>query len=74
MQFGDLTVEALSDMHRLEKKLEFSPIHGIPNARGKYTLDTDVWNVQVGYVLLQKQLDGTTELIGNRPRLMTEAE
>lgn len=44
--FGDSTAEEMRVMHELQEELMYAPTLALPNATGKYTLDTDACNVQ----------------------------
>lgn len=50
--FGDHTAVEWRALHEFHKKLVSAPIIAPPNAGGKYMLDTDACNAQVGCVLL----------------------
>lgn len=58
---GDLAAEELRAKHDLQEKLVSPSIFALPNARTAYKLGIDACSVQLGCVLLQEQLGGTTK-------------
>lgn len=61
-------------MRELQKKLVSPPIVALPNVRGKDTLDIYTCNVQVRFVRIQEQPDGTTKLVGYWSRSVPAVE
>lgn len=73
-QFGALSANELKTMHELQRKLVSLPILALPYTRGRYTIDTVAYNVQVGCVLVQGQPDGTIKQVEHWSRSFTKAE
>lgn len=74
-QFGAISAGELRAVYELQNKLLLPPVHSLPYAEGRYILDTDAHNIQVGCVRLQEQPVGTTKPIGYWPRyLATSAQ
>lgn len=61
-------------MPKLQEELVSLPILSLPNASRKYTLDTDVYKMQVRCVLLKGQPDKTSKPIGYWLQSLTKFE
>ena len=73
-QLGEFTTEQLEAFEKLRQKLLDPPILALPRADGRFTLDTDASNYQIGCTLLQDQPDGSKHPIGYWSRGLTSAE
>lgn len=73
-KFDSLTTEETEAFETLKSKLVEPPVLALPRGKGRYTVDTDACNEQVGCVLLQEQPDGVKRPIGYWPRTLTTAE
>lgn len=61
-------------MHKPQEKQMSPLILTLKSPKRKYTLCTDAYNVQAGYVLLQEQPDETAKPVGYWPRSLINAE
>ena len=73
-KFEELSDEEEKAFKSLKSKLVNPPILALPRSEGKFTLDTDACDTQVGCVLLQDQPDGHARPIGYWSRKLTKAE
>lgn len=61
-------------MESQKNALVSTPVLVLPNETGYLTINTDAYDLQVGCVLLRKQLDNTVESIGFWSRLLMDTE
>lgn len=50
------------------------PIVALPKMTGRYMLDTDACDKQIGWVLRQDQMDGASNPVGDWTRSLNKAE
>jgi hypothetical protein len=73
-KLGPLTEEQLSSFNALREKLLHPPVLALPRREGRYILDTDASNEQIGCFVLQEQADASTRQIRYWSRNLTSAE
>ena len=73
-KFDELNAEETKAFEDLKGLLIAPPVLALPKAEGKYTVDTDACDLQVGCVLLQEQEDGTNRPVGYWSRTLTKPE
>ena len=72
--FGPLNEEEMGALEELKKRLIEPPILTLPRRDGRYTVDTDACDKQVGCVLLQEQPEVPARPIGYWSRSLNQAE
>ena len=74
-QWGDLNEEETKAFETLKERLIEPPVLALPKLQGRYTIDTDACNTQVGCVLLQEQEgEKTPNPVGYWSRTLSPAE
>lgn len=73
-EYGPLNEEERNALERLREKLVPPPVLALPRFAVKYTVDTDDYDKQVGFVLLQEQKEGTNWKIGYWYRSPNQSE
>jgi transposase InsO family protein len=71
---GPLSVEQLTAFEKLREKLLQPPVLALPRKEGRYVLDTDASDHQIGSCLCQEHPDGLRHPIGYWSRSLTSAE
>ena len=71
--FDDLADDERQSFLELKKRLVSPPVFALPRPNGRYVIDTDACEYQVGCVLLQEQ-EGQLHPIGYWSRSLTKAE
>jgi len=74
VSFGPFNDKEQEAFDTLKMRLISPPVIALPRGTGKYTVDTDACDRQVGCVLLQEQLTGPDRPIGYWSRSLTSAE
>lgn len=69
-----LNSEELHVMDTTKSAFIAPPKLAFPYSGGHVTADTDGWNVQIGFILLQKQPDDRTKPLACRPCSLTDTE
>lgn len=72
--FGDLDEKETEAFNILRDKLISPPVLALPNATGRYTVDTDACDRQVRCVLMQDQREDKPNSVGYCSRKLTKAE
>jgi RNase H-like domain found in reverse transcriptase len=73
-RLGELSSEQLAAFEKLRDNLLNPPFLALPRVEGRFTLDTDACDEQIGCTLFQDQPDGSKHPIGYWSRGLTGAE
>lgn len=68
--YTELFDKELETLETLNKKLISPPVLAVQRSQDTYTVSPDACDQQIGFVLLQKQLDGHNKPIVYWPRLL----
>lgn len=72
--YTELSDEALEALELWKGKLNSLPVLALPRSQGPYTVESDAYDRQIGYVLLQKELDGHNKPIRDWSGSLTDTE
>lgn len=71
-QFENLPQDKLLSLQTQPEKLIMAPMFSLPRSTHIYMLGTDGCDLQIGWVLLQQQPEGSDKLIGYLSRYLND--